>query len=359
MNRRTFLVVVGATACGGPPRKRAPPAEPELRGVERPRKEVEAFSWEDSQTQRSPVAIRDDLLVLSTGNELWTWDARTMKRMDGYVLPHQHFCFTQDGTLAVFALPKDPPYCVLHRIDGRGIRETLRGGVFGSHNYYPTHVLPGSSVDEVYVTKDDALYLMRAIEGRLEEVATIPIPDATSSNRGQLFSLGDGRLVVPGDNLHVLQAGKPSITYLTPGRVLLHMVPATAERIWYSHPRQGFRNADVLVLAKLATPMVEDKRIDLAPARIVHLASSGHAVAALLFEYRAGSSPTQPIRQWTVVVLDENGTTRWRAAVPKEFTPGLVTLNKIGFIAMSEHRVVLFGERPPIAWDATTGAPIG
>ena len=106
--------------------------------------------------------------------------------------------------------------------------------------------------------------------------------------------------------------------------------------------------------------MSEEQRIQFAPARIVHLASIGRAVAALLFAFREGPTPTEPIREWTVVVIDENGTERWRAAVPKEFTPGLVTLNEVGFIAMSEHRVVLLGEKwEVLAWDSATGAPIG
>ena len=317
------------------------------------------FRWYDSQTHRSPIAFRSDLLVLSTGTQVWSWDAITMARVDGYELPHEHCCFVQDGTLAVFARVKESSTCLLVRIDANGIRERLPGGVFGASGDYPTHLLPASSADEVYVTKDKDVYLMRAVQGRLEQVTTIPIPDAYRSNRGQMFSLGDGRLIAPGADLHMLQARQPAVTYSLRGRHLLHMVPATDERLWYSFPSTGYQAADVLVLAKLVTPAVDEQRLQFAPARIVHLASSGRAVAALLFSFREGASPTEPIREWTVVVVDEGGTERWRAPVPEAFTPGLVTLNQVGFLAMSEHRVVLFGERPPIAWDAATGAPVG
>jgi hypothetical protein len=316
--------------------------------------EVPAFSWYDSQTQRSPVAFQGDLLVLSAGSKLWTWDARTMQRVDGYVMPSRHCCFVQDGTLAVFGLRPDSGISVIHRIDANGIRETLLGEVFGSFDEYPTQVLRAKSADELYVTKDKDIYLMRAMKGRMEDVATIPIPNRNADNRGQLFSLGDGRLVAPGGGVNILEPGKPAVTYPMPGRVPEHLVPASGERFWYTHTTKHYLSADALVLAKLATPMVEEQRIQFAPARIVHLASSGRAVAALLFAFREGPTSTEPIREWTVVVVDENGKERWRAEVPKEFTPGIVKLNKVGFIAMSDHRVVLFGERPPIAWDAMT-----
>ena len=359
VNRRMFLLGLGATACGARPVKTKPRRPVKPNPEKRVGQEVPLVSWYDTQTQRSPVAIRGDLLVLAAETELWTWDARTMKRVDGYVLPSRHCCFVQDGSLAVFGLRSDSGHSVIHRIDATGIRETLPGEVFGAFDHYPTQVLPARSADQLYVTKDKDVYLMREVNGRMEDAAVVAIPNRNSSNRGQLFSLGDGRLVAPGGGVNILQAGKPAVTYPMPERPLVHMVAATNDRLWYSHTTKHYLAADVLVLAKLATPMVEEQRIQFAPARVVHLASSGRAVAALLFAVREGSSALEPIREWTVVVIDDNGTERWRAVVPKEFTPGMVTLNQVGFLAMSEHRVVLFGERPPIAWDVATGAPIG
>ncbi len=360
MNRRTFFLALGATACGGRKVVERRPRKPTPRPAEPSGEAAQVANFYEAQTYRSPLAFRGDLLVQSAGNELWTWDTTTMKRLDGYVVPHRHFCVVQDGTLVVFALPPDSSHCVFHRIDARGIRETIPGPVFGSYNRYWTHVLSASSSDEVHVTRDEEILLFQRVQGRMEATAKISIPSPGSSIRGQLFSLGDGRLVFPGDGLHVLQAGKPALTYKMPERRPLHLVAATGERLWYSYPStKQFQAANVLALARLETPTVDEHRVDFAPGRIVHLASSGRAVAALVFTMREGKSPVEPDLRWAVVVIDQDGTERWRAEVPASFIVDRFELNRVGFLAMSDHRVVLQGEkRALLAWDAASGAVI-
>ncbi len=109
----------------------------------------------------------------------------------------------------------------------------------------------------------------------------------------------------------------------------------------------------MLVLAQLATPMSAVVQFDFAPARIVHLASGGGAAVALLAALRGVGDV-----QWQVVVVDETGAERWRRVVPATFGPNGALA--AGFVAMSEHRVVLAGpDHAILAWDAAKGMPVG
>jgi hypothetical protein len=318
------------------------------------------FNWYESQTRRSPLAFHGSTLAHSAGQDLRIFDALTMKRVGGYALSHLHFCFVQDGTLVVVAQPKDSPTCLVHRIDGNGIRETITGPVFAAARRYPTHVLAAGSSDEIFVTEDASLVAFRLVRGQIETTARISIAFPGSSRRGQMFSLGDGRLVIFDEALRVVQPGKPEQRSEMGERSPLHLVPASADRLWYSHPTtKELRAANELVLARIATPLVEDHRIDFAPGRIVHLASGAGVVAALVFSFHEGTSPTKPDLRWVVVVIAENGTERWRAEVPSTFTPTLLALNQVGFLAVSAQRVVLVGEAAAmLVWDAATGAAI-
>ncbi len=358
MNRRSFLLTLGAAACGGNkvgkrPRdpQKAPTKAPATCGIP-------VFNFYQSQTRRSPLAFHGSTLVHSNGRDLWILDALTLKRIGGYALSHLHFCFVQDGTLVVVGLPPESLTCLIHRIDRNGIRETLTGPVLGSRRV-PTHVLAGASADEIYVTGATTIDLLRFRKGQVELGAHFRIPFPGSSTRGQLFSQGDGRLIYAADGLNVLQAGREPVRFDMSGRMPLHLVPATRERLWYSDQIKEPLIANDLVLTAIATPTVDEQRIDVGPERIVHLASNGGAVAALLFSMHEGPTPIEPVLRWTVVVIDENGKERWRASVPSLFTPTFLLLNQVGFLAMSEHRVVLLGEKAAmLAWDAATGAAI-
>ena len=145
---------------------------------------------------------------------------------------------------------------------------------------------------------------------------------------GPTCSSADGRLIYAADGLNVLQAGKEPLRFDMSARAPLHLVPATRERLWYSYSTtKKLLAANGLVLAGIATPTVDEQRIDFGPERIVHLASSSGAVAALLFSAHEGPTPIEPVLRWTVVVIDEHGKERWRANVPSSFTPTFLLLN--------------------------------
>jgi hypothetical protein len=153
--------------------------------------------------------------------------------------------------------------------------------------------------------------------------------------------------------LRVLEPGKPGQTYAMPERAPLHLAAASSQRLWYSYAAAQPWNANLLVLAGVASPMVVEHSVDFAPGRITHLASGGGAIAALVFTMRAIDD-----LRWTVVVIDERGRERWRADVPAAFNPGGSALTQ-AFVAISDHRVVLSRfDDELFAWDAATGKPI-
>ncbi len=75
------------------------------------------------------------------------------------------------------------------------------------------------------------------------------------------------------------------------------------------------------------------------------------AAAALVLEPEAAMRETGG---WTVVVVDESGTVRWRAEVPASLAHDFSLT--AGFVAIDERRVVLADpDRALVAWDAATG----
>jgi len=141
---------------------------------------------------------------------------------------------------------------------------------------------------------------------------------------------------------------------------VLHVARSRGEGVWYSHATtKELLAANELVRTQITDPMRFERRIDFSPARIVHLASSSQAVAALIFHPPEGTSVNDIKLRWSVVVIDDDGSERWRADVPPAFTPTFLRLNQVGFVAISEHRVVLLGEGGQLlAWDAANGAVI-
>ncbi len=355
MNRRTFLLAVGATACGGavadkPTRRPSPPSPPDAANDDHGYYDL---SYQSSQLGPNPLAFRGEVLVQSAGTELRKWNATTMKRVETWTLAQRHFCFLQDGALVAFAFPPDSHHSALYRIGASGNLETLQGPIFRVAG--TTVVLPGRTPDEIYVTEVDNIDRLLLAGDHLDEASGMKHPAPHAANRDQLFGRGDGRVVAPDreGGLRVLEPNKPSQRYAMPDREALHLAAARDERLWYSYAATAKRwNATALVLARVDTPMSAEHLVDFAPGRITHLASGGAAVAALVFTMRA----LDDVR-WTVVVIDESGRERWRADVPAAFNPGGATLNQ-SFVAISEQRVVLC--RPDatlLAWDAA-GKPI-
>lgn len=356
MNRRSFLLSIGMLSCsstagtsgtkGGRQRthsaKRATSETNADRGV------VDTV-WFDSQLRASPLALRGDTLVQSVEGELRSWDATTMQRKDTWTLPHRHFCFVQDGTLVAFGWPKrGSSTSVIHRISAGKVRSS-EGPLVPSSNTIA--VLPASTPDELYVVVEENIY--RLVSSKVAEMLAHPAPH--SATRDQWVSRGDGRLI--GGRNGALYAVAPkgtSVDYPMSGRVLTHLVAGTGDRVWYSYAdRKEDWNAHTLVLSVVDKPMEAVRTLDVAPARVVHAASFGDTVAALVFTGRSHDDV-----EWNVAVFDETGRERWRVKVPAEIGPG-AGLNH-AFVAIGEQRVVLASfDGRLLAWDAADGKPVG
>lgn len=171
MNRRAFLVAVGAAACGSPPRRAVRTPQPP------PRKATPIASDFISvasapQTWPSPIAIHGSLLFQIAGDELSLWDTTTMTRTAGFVGAYRQACFLRDGTLAAFAVPPGEFKSELHRIDRNGNREVLIGPLFGMASAGVTRVLPAGAPDQVYagLVEYDELPLKLRCTRTLQEV---------------------------------------------------------------------------------------------------------------------------------------------------------------------------------------------
>ncbi len=99
-------------------------------------------------------------------------------------------------------------------------------------------------------------------------------------------------------------------------------------------------------LARVGQTLTIDMQMPVSPHEIVYMASGGNALALLL---------RTPEKTWAVAVMEENGLERWRAEVPATFASQLDG----GFVAMSDRRVVLLAGDALLAWDATSGKPVG
>jgi hypothetical protein len=339
VNRRSFLLGVCA-ACSGPTRNE--PRRKPKRVDPMPSPAVQDNTLAMSQVRASPLAFRGDLLVQSTGDELRAWNAITMQRTDTWRVPHQHFCFVQDGTLVAFGFAKGAG-TTIHRI-ANGKVSAVDGPIVPSGG--TNVVLPARSPDELYVSAGEHIYLVRGAD--VEAILAHPAPHQW--NRDQLIGRGDGRIVGRDheNGFHVLDP-KTSTRFPTPGRIVVHLVAATRDRVWYSYETRagGEGNARTLVLAPVDKPTTDEHAIDFTPARIVHLASYGDTVAALVLALRDKA-------EWSVVVADETGRERRRIAVPQG-DPALVH----GFVAIGANRVVLAShDGNLLAWDTATGSPV-
>jgi len=183
-----------------------------------------------------------------------------------------------------------------------------------------------------------------------EERTWIKVGIAESGGLDQLTSLGDGRLLArDGQGLRVVEPGKPDARYKTPGQFVIHLAAAANGRFWYSYATKT-NPAQTVVLARLGKNLVADTRIDVGPGRVIHLAAHPGAVAVLLRTDRAVNEVV-----WSVAVIGEDGIERWRADVPAEIGANSDRLDH-GFVAISEHRVVLSaGNDVLLAWDAVAG----
>ena len=355
MNRREFLLAVGATACTG--RGRAEPLE--VPTAKQPVAEPRTIICEDpsithTNFDASPLAIHGDLLVQEVNDELWLWDLPTMRRIDAYSLGQDAFTLLGDGSIATFGPRANEGGCAVQRL-ARGVLSThptlLCGGAV-------TLVLRTGGTDSIYIVHSQEIRRLRFGGPEVEVDATIEIPVASFSNRGQMFSLDDGRVVAPGDGISILEPGKAAVRRPMGKVYPRHLARATAERFWYSRASRTYNAFDTLVLAHLDAPEVDPQSRTFAPSRIVHMASHGSAIAVLLMTPRKMDySRTVADDTWQVAVVDEYGIERWRAEVPPQPRP--YRLNYRGAVTLSATRLVL---RTPsdalLAWDAATGVPV-
>jgi hypothetical protein len=303
-----------------------------------------------TQTRPSPIIFANDTLIHSTANEVRLLNPVTLTRIDALAIPARGICALSDGTVAAFVQRSEATHCELHHIDAKRGVTVLRGPIFMAGD--DTVLVPSTSADELYVTEgSDQVVLFHLGKTELEERARTKV-DTSAGNLRQLTSFQDARLVAPdGAGLQVISAGKPAVRHATPGQYPVHLAPATGGRIWYSQAT-GTLPTQSLVLARLADKLVADARIELGPARIIHLASTPGAAAVLLVK-QAGTD-----RVWSIAVVEETGKERWRRDIPSDVAGKSNSLDH-GFVAISPKRAVLrMLDESLIGWDAVTGQPI-
>ncbi len=352
MNRRAFILAVGAAACGSPPRgPRRIPQPPPTKGTPISFDPINAVLT--PQTQPSPIAIHETLLFQIANDELSLWDTRTMTRTAALVGAYRHACFLPDGTLAAFAVPPDAFHSELHRIARNGTREVLKGPLFGTAAAGVTRVLPVGTPDQIYVTRQHEIVLYRMANSELQQVLQFT-PSPTGSVSAQVLSLHDGRLLTTaGHGFEIVEPKKPAVRRDAAGRTPLLVAAASGERIWYSHATGNWDTQ--IVLTSLRDPAVVVHALDFPSSRVIHLAAGGGALAVLVISQEPGATFL-----WKLVVFDDTGSVRWQVVLSEDIAKPGFSLASDGFLAISADRVVLRGiDHSLFAWDAKTGTRIG
>lgn len=308
-------------------------------------------SFTNTNLNTSPLAIHRELLVQEVDDELWLWDLPTMRRTDRFSLRHEAFTLLADGNIAAYGPREQESDCAVHR---------LANGVLSTYSTWLCATAPlllrTGSTDSIYVVDKKEIRRFRFDGTKLEKDATIEIPVVEYSNRGQMFSLDDGRIVAPGDGISILEPGKAAVRRPMGKIYPRHLARATAERFWYSRAGRTYNVFDTLVLAHLDAPQLDPQARTFAPSRIVHVASHESAIAVLLMSPGKMEAGRFADDTWQVTIVDEWGTERWRAEVPQPPRP--YDLN-YSAVALSDTRLVLGTPSGALlAWDAATGAPV-
>lgn len=363
MNRRTFLLAVGASACG-PTKQPRPPKQTPLGAGSGSARSTEPGGLIDtqllaSQWRASAIALRGDMLVQAAGGELRIYDARTLKRTETRDLAPRHFCFGRDGSLFVYSYPSGALQGTLYRIGPSRNLETYGGPVLRPDGY--SVLLPGRTAQDVYVTEMENIVPLSIVDGHVEDGPPLRHPAPNAQNRDQLVARPDGSIVAPDreDGLRVITPDGKGTSYPMKGREPRHIVGASGDRVWYSHAPGKHFEVTSLYLAKIATPLEAEHTIDVSPYRIIHLAAGGGAAAALAVHVRptGDRGPEDLDIRWAVIVIGEDGAERWRAEIPAAFAPGMALIT--GFVAIDDKHVVLERhDHSLLGWDAATGKPI-
>jgi hypothetical protein len=318
---------------------------------------VDAISAYATQTSRSAIEIRGDVLIQRSPEGVVVWDAATMKVRATHAFTSSSACLLLDGTLAVFAIPEKSDHCVVYRVDAANKVTTL----FGPYYQGRGTILPSGRAGSYYVLQDRSMVVFDEEQGRIEDNDSIPYPDKAAIQTNLAYSLGDGRVVLGGSRLHVIARGSALQTYAL-GRVPRHIARMPNDRCWYSFESPGSNDRiGELALVAIAKPETDEQRVTRAREHIVHIASSPSGMLAMLvLALRTDAPSRDEAFRWSVVVIDATAQERWRTELPPSHTAGTdLELGSKGFIALSEQRVIVRGLRHQLfAWDVATGAPI-
>ncbi|MFN0247336.1 MAG: hypothetical protein ACKV2T_10650 [Kofleriaceae bacterium] len=319
MNRREFLLAVGATACGGSGASVQPPrVGGDAAGDAAAIVDVEAWTNLDD----SPLAIEGDVLVERVGDQLWQWDLATMRRTGVLAVPARSFTVLSDRSVVAWE------QCTAYRIVGGAPTTHTAVACAGGGAL----VRRAGTNDAIYVVRADRVVRFRFAGAALDEDASFTLPAPSPSGFGQIASLDDGRLVVPrGGGVAIVKPDTQPVLHTTKHQPR-HLARA-ASGYWYSYAATDRRRVDTVVLVG-----TRDVVIALAPARIVHMATYGDTLALLL---------ATGVDEWQVAVV-EAGRERWRAPVP----------TRDGAVGLSATRLVLHSSAGLRAWDAGTGAVV-
>ena len=359
MNRRTFCLSLVATACGGGEqkrrrRRRRPPPDAGYDGpvyINR----ITPFA---TQRRRSELELHGNTLAQARPDGIVLWDALSMKPLTTHTLRFHSFCFMRDGSLALFSAPPGSGRCVVHRLDRSGRMRALEGPSYSTEYGYILPAFTGPTGDYYYVLRRDDILVLEEMYGRVEAKARLDLPGGSVPPR-LVYSLDDGRIVIGGKRIYILERNNSVQTYQM-SHEPTHIAAMPGERCWYSFAPPDDR-IDTLELTSITAPTQIERRVTFPREHVVHMASAPDGnVAVLVFWLDEREKTFDEAVRWSVLVLDPQGRERWRVEVPRVHLAGKsIALNRTGCVVISEQRVILRGLRDTLfAWETATGAPV-
>ena len=318
---------------------------------------VDRISPYSRQRLRSRLELHGDTLFQGTREGIVVWDTLAMKPIATHAFEYQSFCLLWDGSLAAYAVPAGSDHFIVYRL-GRNQKLAFPGPRAFTE---PGHIFPANGADghDYYLLRKSTLLALDVEHGRVEIDDIIDLPRGYAIP-ALVYPLGDGRLVIGGSQIHVLDNGK-LIRTRELARTPAHIVRMPDERFWYSVEDRDER-IDTLELTQVMSSAPIERRVAFAHEHVVHIASAPTGdLAVLLFWMDRSEGKFEDAVRWTVLVLDAHGRERWRSEVPRSHAAGTwIELNTKAFVAISERRVVLQGLRNTLLfWDAANGTLLG
>lgn len=345
MNRRDFLLLLSAAACGQP------------RGARRNGSSGSAAAPADgqaisddwslanaSQLRRSPLVARGEQIAYATRTELAFYDAGTLARIASVPATFRGLCVLPGGTLLAFA-HGESGRCTVEVFEHTQIERAL-----ALPDCLPTDGmrLVAGAASELYVSRgSDMLVRYRIEDERLVEIDHIVLEDRAARNADQALGLGDGRVIIPaGKALQIYAPGKKSLAVPAVGSVA-HVAAGTAGRVWCS-VRTGER-IERVVLVELAGGQA-DAVTSMAPGRVIHMASGASGELAMLV-----TSVREDTVSWKIAIVDERLAERAGFTIDDDIVTKVGTDLNGAFVALTPQRVVLaVAGHGLFAWDRAT-----